>query len=63
MPKKHLNTSQADLAVLSIFLIKPVTSSYCSVILFSTASIRSSRLANLFSIRLCILVDFVIPGW
>ena len=42
--------SNADLAVLSIFLIKPITSSYCSVILFSTESIRS-RLANLFSIR------------
>ena len=47
--------SNADLAVLSIFPIKPITSSYCLVILFSTASIRSSRPANLFSIRLHIL--------
>ena len=44
--------SNADLAVLAIFLIKPITSSYCSVILFSTESISSSRLANLISTRL-----------
>ena len=52
--------SNADLAVSSIFLIKPITSSYCSVIFFSTASIRSSRLANLFSIRFHILaIEFL----
>ena len=54
--------SNADLAVLSIFLIKPITSSYCSVILFSPASIRSSRLANLFSIRLRILAVESLAG-
>ena len=47
--------SNADLAVLSIFPIEPMTSSYCCVILFSTASIRSSRLANVFSIRFRLL--------
>ena len=54
--------SNADLAVLSIFLIKPITSSYCSVILFSTAFIRSSRLANLFSIRPRILAIESLAG-
>ena len=44
--------SSADLAVLSIILIKPITSSHYSVILFSTEPILSSRLRNLFSIRL-----------
>ena len=54
--------SNADLAVLSIFLIKPITSSYYSVILFSPASIPSSRLANLFSIRLRILAVESLAG-
>ena len=54
--------SNTDLAVLSIFLIKPITSSYCSVILFSTASTCSSRLANLFSIRLRILAIESLTG-
>ena len=54
--------SNTDLAVLIIFLIKPITSSYCSVILFSTASIRSSRLANLFSIRLRMLAIESLTG-
>ena len=47
-----MTISNADLDVLSIFLIKPITSSYCSVISFSTESICSSRMANLLSIRL-----------
>ena len=51
--------SNADLAISSIFLIKPINS---SVILFLTASIRSSRLANLFSIRLCILAIESLAG-
>ena len=54
--------SNADLAVLSIFLITPITSSYCSVILFSAASIRSSKLANLFSVRLRILAIKSLAG-
>ena len=54
--------SNADLAVLSIFLIKPITSSHCTVILFSTASIRSLRLTNLFSIRLHILAIESLAG-
>ena len=54
--------SIADLAVLSIFLIKPITSSYYSVILFSIASICSSRLANLLSIRLRILAIESLAG-
>ena len=44
--------SNADLPFLLVFLIKPITSSYCFVILFSTASIRFSRLVNFYSIRL-----------
>ena len=54
--------SNTALAVLSIILIKSITSSYCSVILFSTASIRSSRLANLFSVRLRILAIGSLAG-
>ena len=54
--------SSADLAVLSIFIIKPITSSYCSVILFLTAPIRSSRLTILFSIRLRILAIESLAG-
>ena len=54
--------SSADVAVLSIFPIKPITSSYCSVISFSTVPIRFSRLANLFSIRLHILAIESLTG-
>ena len=52
--------SNADLAVLSIFLIKTITSPYCSVILFSTDSIRSSGQGNLFDIS---FVNFQNNPW
>ena len=55
--------SNADLAVLSIFLIEPIiTSSYCCVILFSTASMRSSGLTNFCSITLRILAIESLAG-
>ena len=52
--------SNADLAVLSIFLIKTITSPYCSVILFSTDSIRSPGQGNLFYIS---FVNFQNNTW
>ena len=53
--------SNADLAVLSIFLIKTITSPYCSVTLFSTDSIRSSGQGNLFYISF--VVNFQNNPW